>query len=179
LELGWKDNGIVTLLGADNDVAAQAYQAGMSGAALELSGGSHMELITGLTINQGANVITRLSGSSASLVVGSISRPTAGGVTEQGTLNLGSGGYLYTTNANVGASTNAIQPGYATVAGAGWAQRQDNVIVGTVAGVASTAATDRITIANMVNGQIIRFSASPMGQGMSISTTLPQERQIR
>jgi hypothetical protein len=46
----------------------------MSGATLELSGGSHVEIVSALTLLQGANKISRLGGSTASLQLGAITR---------------------------------------------------------------------------------------------------------
>jgi autotransporter-associated beta strand protein len=170
LELGWRDNGVVTLLGTDADVPQQVYQAGMSGAQLELSGGSHIEITTGLSINQGANKISRVAGGTGSFQAGAISRAQGGGVTEQGTLDLASAGILFTSTANVGAGFNTILGGYATVAGAGWAQRLDNLIQGSAGAVASTATTDRITIGNMRNGVPVRFALNAP-TGLALNTT--------
>ena len=168
LELGWKDNGIVNLLGADNDVAAQTYQAGMSGAKLELSGGSHVEIVSALTLLQGANKISRLGGSTASLQFGAITRTTDNAIGNQGTLDLATSGIAYTTTANAGTGTNVVLGGYATVGGAGWAQRVDTFTLGTPVAVVSTAATDRIAIPNLQNGQLVRFTANaPTGLALN------------
>ncbi|MCX6853608.1 MAG: hypothetical protein NTV80_01750, partial [Verrucomicrobia bacterium] len=169
LELGWRDNGVVTLLGVDNDVAGQNYQAGMSGASLQLSGGSHVEIVSALTLNQGANKISRLIGSTASLEMGAITRTTDGAVTAQGTLDFAANGIAYTTTANAGSGTNAILGGYATVGGSGWAQRVDTATLGTPSAVVSTASTDRIAIPNLQNGQRVRFTANAP-TGLTLNT---------
>jgi len=153
LELGGA--GIITLLGADADVHSQLYQAAFGGTILELAGGSHSEIVSGLTLNNGASRIQRAVGSTATIQLGAITRPVGGGVSDYGTLDFAPG-VAFSSNAGVGAALNNILGGFATLDKTDWAVATTI----TTANVVWTDATDRITLAGLTNGSQIRFTGT-------------------
>jgi autotransporter-associated beta strand protein len=64
LELGWNGAGNILLLGTEADAPSLTYLAGMSGANVELSGGSHTEIVSATTLNVGASYLIRPFGTS-------------------------------------------------------------------------------------------------------------------
>lgn len=110
LQLGWRDSGVVQLIGADADVPSLNYLAGMSGGVVELSGGSHIEVVGSTVINPGASYVTRPTGT-AKLRLNGVTR-SAGGTVDFAAASIAD------TDIN---NTSGILGGWATVGRSGWA----------------------------------------------------------
>ncbi len=102
---------VATLAGVDDNNYTLSYQVGLSGGTLELSGGSHTEVVSATTINAGANRIIRTGGTSV-VALNAITRA------QGGTMDFGAAS-IATTDTN---NTNGILGGWATVNKTDWAQ---------------------------------------------------------
>lgn len=112
LTLGWTGSGVLTGLGADDNVTGQTNIVGLSGARLELAGagGTHTEIVSATTLAIGSNSVTRSSGN-ATLRMNTITRNTGA------TIDFGAASIATADNSN----SNGILGGYATVAKTNWA----------------------------------------------------------
>ena len=97
----------------------------LAGATLQLSGGSHTEVVGATTLNSGASSVTRSSGTST-LRMNAITR------NDGSTINFGAGSIADTDTTN----TNGILGGYATVGAttgsADWAMNSTNAADGAI-----------------------------------------------
>lgn len=119
-------NDVALILGGAGNVAVQGSslrgQDGayfQTGSTIQLMGGSHTEVVNGLTLSTGASYIDRIGGTSV-LQMGAISRGAVGG----GTLDVDTGATTTTT-----ALTNNIVGGYLTVDRTDWATKTGNSIL--------------------------------------------------
>jgi autotransporter-associated beta strand protein len=128
LELGFSGAGagITTGLGADSDVGGQTYQPAFAGGTVVLSGGSHTEIVSATTLNNGANRVIRNGGTSV-LQMGTITRNIGNGVNDYGTIDFSAGGIATTNTVNTSGgilantSTNTASGAYATIDRTNWA----------------------------------------------------------
>ncbi|MES2506583.1 MAG: autotransporter-associated beta strand repeat-containing protein, partial [Verrucomicrobiota bacterium] len=128
LELGFTGGGggITTGLGVDSDVGGQTYQPAFAGGTVTLSGGSHTEIVSATTLNNGANRVIRNGGTSV-LQMGTITRAVANGVNDYGTIDFSAAGIATTNTVNspggilANTSTNTSSGAYATIDRTNWA----------------------------------------------------------
>ncbi|QIF04252.1 autotransporter-associated beta strand repeat-containing protein [Roseimicrobium sp. ORNL1] len=125
--------GGLTVPGIDDSVGGnQTYISGQGGGTVELSGGTHGEIVLSTTIDTGSNSIIRAVGSLATINLNAITR-NAGG-----TINFGAASIATTDTLN----TNGILgPGYATVGKTDWAVNSVNAVDSAITALASYSAT--------------------------------------
>ncbi|TDU68205.1 autotransporter-associated beta strand protein [Prosthecobacter fusiformis] len=142
LELGFSGistTGNTLSLGADNDVGGQSAQVAFAGGTLALSGGSHVEVVSATTINNGANRVIREGvGATSVLQMGAITRNYASALNSYGTIDFGAGGIATTTSTNVStggllsatiSGSTTASTAYATVGQTDWATVSSGSIV--------------------------------------------------
>ncbi|MBX7211443.1 MAG: autotransporter-associated beta strand repeat-containing protein [Verrucomicrobiaceae bacterium] len=134
-------SGGLTTVGVDDNVAGQTYVLGTTGGTVRLKDGSHTEVVSATTLSQGANAVTRVSGTSV-LRMNTVTR-NAGA-----TIDFGAASIAQTDNNN----TNGILGiGYATVAKTDWATSVTSGAADTPVTAFSAYSTDSYGATNNVN----------------------------
>lgn len=123
LELGWAGglSGIINGLGDQPELPGQIYQPGFSGGTIVLKGGSHTEIVSATTLNNGASRVIREGGGTSILEMRVISRTANNNLNVYGTLDFGQSGIATTTTTN---TAGILAPGTnaaITVNGTDWA----------------------------------------------------------
>ncbi|MBK8094980.1 MAG: autotransporter-associated beta strand repeat-containing protein [Verrucomicrobiaceae bacterium] len=134
---------IHTIAGVDPNVAGVGKQPGQSGGTVHLSGGTHLEVVSGLTLEPGSSAITRAGGSTAVLRLNGITRAV-----NQGTIDFGASGIADTDTTNTAGILGTTTTGaFATVAKTDWAFNSTNALDGAINALA-TYATDLYATGN-------------------------------
>jgi len=138
----------------------------LGGGTLNLSGGTHTEVVASTTLNAGASSVTRTS-VGAVLQMGAIS--PAGGV-----VNFGAGSIATTTNSN---DAGGILGAWATVGGTDWAANDGSGnIVAYTGGYTDIAATgDTITDGAATN---VRINSAGTGGNLALSAAAPDTTTV-
>jgi autotransporter-associated beta strand protein len=147
LELGWNGAGNILLLGTEADAPSLTYLAGMSGANVELSGGSHTEIVSATTLNVGASYLTRPSGTSV-LRMNAITRNVGS------SLDLAAAGIANTDTNNV---NGIVGGGGITINKTDWATSINSGAADTAITAFTAYAADTYDTANNVN--VVNFTA--------------------
>ncbi|MCX5653038.1 MAG: autotransporter-associated beta strand repeat-containing protein, partial [Planctomycetota bacterium] len=132
----------------NNSKIADGQTLTLAGGTLNMSGGTHTEVVASTTLAAGttASSVTRASGSTAVLAMNTIN-PSAGAM-----VNFGAAGIATTDNSNV----NGILGGWATVAGTDWAVNSTNAADGLITAYTGYTLTSvaGTTAANYTNNNI-------------------------
>lgn len=170
LELGWSGglNGIISGLGSSPTVPGQAYQTGFSGGTVVLKGGSHTEVVSGTTLNNGASRLIREDSLTSRLQMGAISRTANNNLNLHGTIDFSAENIATTTSRSVNgvlANTStgtALSGAYATVGGEFWAN--------TAAGAGTHSITAQKTYKTVLTSLAVADNISVPGAGGSVGT---------
>lgn len=129
--------------GVDDNVPGQNNTYGQGGGTINLSGGSHIEVVSATTIDTGSNAVTRTSGTSV-LRMNAITR----GV-NQGTIDFGASGIADTDTTNTSGILGSTTTGaFATVAKTDWAFNSTNAADGAINALATYAVNTFATGSN-------------------------------
>jgi autotransporter-associated beta strand protein len=142
---------------ADSSKLSDSSALVLGGGTLNLSGGTHAEVVASTTLSAGTSSVTRTSGS-AVLQMGAIS--PAGGV-----VNFGAGSIATTTNSN---DAGGILGAWATVGGTDWAANDGsgNIVAYTGAYTDIAATGDTITDGSATN---VRLNIAGAGGNLALS----------
>lgn len=170
LTLGWSGNGFLNGPGSDDTVASQANGVGLTGGTIDLSGGSHVEVVSATTLAAGASYITRSSGTST-LRMNAITR-TAGGITG-GTIDFGIAGIADTDTTNTNGILGTSATGaYATVAKTDWAINFTGAADGAITALAAAGYNNGLAIETFGAGFNTDIISAAATTGAATTNTL-------